>query len=414
MLFTGAPALGVENWFETGVRHLKAREFEGAIQAFSRSLETIPDDFEAYNNRGVAYSQLNQLDRALEDFSRALALKPGYKGARLNRGISFRRQGRIAAAIEDYHWLIQSAPDYVKAHQNLSWLLATCPDSRFRDGPRALALIEMLRKQNPQMEIRDNLAAALAETGEFNRAVQNQRRYVELITPTATQAILAEERYWLERYGHRQARRDQYEVMDGEIEAKKARRLLASLVSDRSAVPPKKQKSAWAVKPSSKIKPHPRKNPQRPVRVAKARFSVQVGSYSRFPGALEVVAKLKRANRSAHAFKVVLGEGKVWYRVLVGSYETAGEAKTAVQNLKSLKFSRAFYVPIRYGLAIKESDIEGQLPVRVRKLFQSHGFYPYIGTGNRWLVGAYGRKAEAQAMVRELNNHGILVEMIEL
>jgi len=239
-----APAGGAENWFETGVAHLKSREFESAITAFSRVLETLPDDHEAYNNRGVAHSQLEQLEQAIADFNRALTLKPDYAAALLNRGISYRRQGHITAAVQDYQELIKSNPDYTKAYQNLSWILATCPDPRFRDGPRALALLQSVKRRKPQLKMGDNWAAAYAEMGDYARAAKRQAAHVKRIRAANTAAdTLKEEQYWLERYGRNQARRDSYLVKDSDDDAALARKLLADLLQPGN---PSRQMSAAA------------------------------------------------------------------------------------------------------------------------------------------------------------------------
>ncbi len=56
--------------------------------------------------------------------------------------------------------------------RQLAWLLATSPDERLRDGPRAVELARRVNElsggQVPQ--ILDTLAAALAETGRFEEA----------------------------------------------------------------------------------------------------------------------------------------------------------------------------------------------------------------------------------------------------
>lgn len=65
---------------------------------------------------------------------------------------------------------------------DLAWLLATCPDARFRDGNRALALAEAalrLRGANDPNAL-DTLAAAQAEGGRFEAAEQTAQRAATL------------------------------------------------------------------------------------------------------------------------------------------------------------------------------------------------------------------------------------------
>lgn len=62
---------------------------------------------------------------------------------------------------------------------NLAWLLATAPDSKVRDGARALLLAEQLvawRRDDPAYL--DTFAAAYAELSRFEDAVRTQKRAV--------------------------------------------------------------------------------------------------------------------------------------------------------------------------------------------------------------------------------------------
>ena len=60
---------------------------------------------------------------------------------------------------------------------NLAWLLATCPDSTVRDGSRAVALAEPVVASAPKdVAYRDTLAAAYAEAGRFEDAVNAERQ----------------------------------------------------------------------------------------------------------------------------------------------------------------------------------------------------------------------------------------------
>ncbi len=94
-------------------------------------------------------------------------------------------------ALQCYSEAIVLVPDLRTAHLRLAWLLATCPDVRYRDGKRALNLVNRI----PQGEDRftfdygysyhyrdamEVIAAAHAELGDFDRAVNWQSRAVEL------------------------------------------------------------------------------------------------------------------------------------------------------------------------------------------------------------------------------------------
>jgi len=77
------------------------------------------------------------------------------------------------------------------AHNNLAWLLATCPDASLRDGSRA---VELARKAeqlagSSHPEIFDTLAAAYAEAGQFSEAMETAKKALQLASAQHNSAM---------------------------------------------------------------------------------------------------------------------------------------------------------------------------------------------------------------------------------
>ena len=83
---------------------------------------------------------------------------------------------------EAVHWLQRAAGAGHAAAQNAAaWILATSRRDAVRNGPLALHLAERAVEQAEDADTLDTLAAALAEEGDFARAIASQRLALERI-----------------------------------------------------------------------------------------------------------------------------------------------------------------------------------------------------------------------------------------
>ena len=106
------------------------------------------------------------------------------------------RLGKYADAIKEYDFLVSLHPRKVTLARILSdraWFRATCPNASFRNGQQAVkdakAACSIMIWKDEQMI--DTLAAAYAETGDFNSAVQyaSQALAVKGISPNSTKVF---------------------------------------------------------------------------------------------------------------------------------------------------------------------------------------------------------------------------------
>jgi Tfp pilus assembly protein PilF len=162
------------------VWHLKG-ELDLEIADYTERLRLDPDSL-TYNNRGIAFTKKRDFDKAISDFNQAIRLDPGHVRAYDNRGIAWNGKKIYDRAIHDFSQAIQLNPDFASAYNNAAWLLATCPEQRYRDGHRAIELatkacdLTVWTKPNNC----GTLAAAYAETGDFESAIRYQTKAIEL------------------------------------------------------------------------------------------------------------------------------------------------------------------------------------------------------------------------------------------
>ncbi len=167
---------------QRGVCYQQLQNYDQAIEDFTAVLKIDPEHLQAINNRGFTYYLKNEPKKAVEDFTMAISLNPNSALAYNNRGFNRQIFGDYAGAVEDFNKAIELAPKYALAYQNKAWLLATCPEDKIRDGKTAIAMAQKageLREWKALTDIK-SLAAAYAETGDFDKAVEWQKKAIAM------------------------------------------------------------------------------------------------------------------------------------------------------------------------------------------------------------------------------------------
>ena len=92
----------------------------------------------------------------------------------LTRAASLQQQRQYREAIQAYESALKSAPNSLAGHNDLAWLLATCPTAELRNAKEAVRhatlACEATQWKNPSAL--DTLAVALAEDQQFDKAIE--------------------------------------------------------------------------------------------------------------------------------------------------------------------------------------------------------------------------------------------------
>ena len=162
----------------TDAQHqLQKGDASGAKRNVDAVLQRDPTFWPALYVRAQIYLREGKYDLALKDCNEALRQDRSVVEAALLRADVNARLGKYGEALKEYNYLVSLHPRNVTLARVLSdraWFYATCPNGSFRNGQQAVkdarvACSIMIWKDEDMV---DTLAAAYAETGDFNSAVQ--------------------------------------------------------------------------------------------------------------------------------------------------------------------------------------------------------------------------------------------------
>ena len=188
--------------FNLGGALFKMGRTDEAIDQFQQALESEPGRADPHVNLGVALLQKGKVDEAIGHFQKALDLDANCAEARYGLGNTFSREGRMAEAIDQFQKALQIKPAYPEALNNLAWLLSLCPDASLRDGKKALELVrqanDLTGGANPI--VLQTLAAAFAEVGRFDDAVQCVQKAIAVAPAAGRQDLESQLNIALKRF----------------------------------------------------------------------------------------------------------------------------------------------------------------------------------------------------------------------
>jgi tetratricopeptide (TPR) repeat protein len=176
-----APSVA-EQHRKKGYALLDQHHFAAAMAEFNLALQADPTDTEALLDRGTCAMYLGRWPDAIADFDAAIKLKPDYAAAWGCRGLAHGRTGMYADALADFQQMVKLTPQDDWAWSYLAELLATCKDDGIRNGPAAIQAATRACELS-QWKVGFHiyiLAAAYAETGDFDKAVSFEQKALQV------------------------------------------------------------------------------------------------------------------------------------------------------------------------------------------------------------------------------------------
>ncbi|EDM03457.1 rCG62168 [Rattus norvegicus] len=104
----------------TAMCHHRIKEFQGAVEFFTRAIKINPRYLDAYIGRGNSYMEYEQnkaMIQAQKDFLRALHLDPSNLKARISLGYNLQAQGKFQKAWQHFTIGIEANPKNYLAYE---------------------------------------------------------------------------------------------------------------------------------------------------------------------------------------------------------------------------------------------------------------------------------------------------------
>src|SRR5215208_5440319 len=161
---------------------LRKGRIDDAIDHYQKAMMARPDHFLSRYGLCQALLEKGELDSAIQVCRSALVLWPLDADCHTTLAIALEEKGEPTEAIEHYEKALEVSPSSIPTLTNLAWLLATSQDASVRNGPRAVELAAQADRVvgGTNTLVLRTLAAAYAETGEFENAIKTARSAMEL------------------------------------------------------------------------------------------------------------------------------------------------------------------------------------------------------------------------------------------
>lgn len=189
------PLLGANSVYQTiGALRRSQQDFDGAVEAFAKRIDLVPNDAGAHQELGDVYFRQGRHTEALAEFAVVLMLDPMRIDAHAATAQVHLRDGRYTEAVEAATRVIGLDPDHREARYTLATSLIRL--GRTEEGTRELDIFQRRQAEDAvartrlfELDAMKREAAVSAAGGDHEKAIALLRQVVDA-DPTVPGSLL--------------------------------------------------------------------------------------------------------------------------------------------------------------------------------------------------------------------------------
>jgi Flp pilus assembly protein TadD len=169
--------------YRAGTFHEQRHQYAEAIEEFHEALKEEPKHVESLYLLASCLARIDREEKAIPYAREAATLMPNSATVHGLLGALLSHIGQYGEALMHLEAAYAANPGDISVANNLAWVLATSPEAKHRNGPRAVQLAEWACKTTAYKSppLLDSLAAAYAEVGQFDQAVRTTLQAIEIV-----------------------------------------------------------------------------------------------------------------------------------------------------------------------------------------------------------------------------------------
>jgi tetratricopeptide (TPR) repeat protein len=160
-------------YYNLGTLQAGEGDLNAAGETLSQALRYSPQNESLLNNLGVVQAQQGKYEEALDHFQKAILYNPAYPKSYLNAAVALQALGKAGPAFTNYTIALRMEPGSIETLRHLAYLLATCPDTSYRQPQQAILLANRaaILSGNFVPECLQTLAVTYAANSQYSNAV---------------------------------------------------------------------------------------------------------------------------------------------------------------------------------------------------------------------------------------------------